>query len=201
MSKKIKKKLRKQYRSLDPIALLSQLQALQDQLWAYAYLPPQEVNAHPGDRSGSALTIVAEVKTRIDLSRLKSTVLISGDGANHPTSLTESVQSTTPNVRLCRKKKRKGRYHLVKHTWRTRPDPFAAVKDEIEQTLRRHPHREAKSIFKELQEQYPGTYKDGQLRTLQRRVKVWRQSQVTVVTEEIALIVNAGDSGSNDPGG
>lgn len=60
------------------------------------------------------------------------------------------------------------------HTWRTRPDPFAEVWDEALQMLETNPGLEAKTIFEELQRQYPGKYQDGQLRTLQRRIKTWK---------------------------
>jgi len=36
------------------------------------------------------------------------------------------------------------------------------------------PERTAKSIFEDLQQKYPGKFKDGQLRTMQRHVKAWR---------------------------
>ena len=58
--------------------------------------------------------------------------------------------------------------------WRTRPDPFAEVWAEVEDLLRREPGLEAKTIFDELQRRYPGRFADGQLRTLQRRVREWR---------------------------
>jgi hypothetical protein len=58
--------------------------------------------------------------------------------------------------------------------WRTRPDPFEEHWPEIEARLRATPELEAKTVFELLQEQYPGRYEDGQLRTLQRRVKQWR---------------------------
>jgi hypothetical protein len=38
---------------------------------------------------------------------------------------------------------------------------------------------EAKALFQALQRKYPGTFKEGQLRTFQRRVKAWRLKQVT----------------------
>ncbi|MHC4093318.1 MAG: IS21 family transposase [Planctomycetota bacterium] len=60
------------------------------------------------------------------------------------------------------------------HTWRTRPDPFAAVWDEVREQLEANPGLEAKTLFEDLQRRYPGRFSDGQLRTLQRRVKVWR---------------------------
>lgn len=41
------------------------------------------------------------------------------------------------------------------------------------------PERIAKSIFEDLQQRYPGKFKDGQLRTLQRHVKVWRSKVIS----------------------
>lgn len=58
--------------------------------------------------------------------------------------------------------------------WRTRPDPFEAHWPEIEARLRETPEFEAKTLFDLLQQQHPGRYEDGQLRTLQRHVKRWR---------------------------
>ena len=55
--------------------------------------------------------------------------------------------------------------------WRTRPDPFQEVWDEVRSCLRRTPGLKAKTVFEYLQRQYPGRFPDGQLRTLQRRVK------------------------------
>lgn len=60
------------------------------------------------------------------------------------------------------------------HTWRTRPDPFHEVWDEVRGLLNLDDGFEAKTIFEELQRNYPGRFADGQLRTLQRRIKRWR---------------------------
>ena len=60
------------------------------------------------------------------------------------------------------------------HTWRTREDPFGAVWDEVAAMLDVNAGLEAKTLFADLQRRYPGRFADGQLRTLQRRVKVWR---------------------------
>ena len=62
----------------------------------------------------------------------------------------------------------------VAHTWRTRPDPFDEVWDEVREYLSNEPGLEAKTLFGALQRKYPGRFQDGQLRTLQRRVKRWR---------------------------
>ncbi|KKM02917.1 hypothetical protein LCGC14_1779620 [marine sediment metagenome] len=63
----------------------------------------------------------------------------------------------------------------IDHTWPTRQDPFAdnwafVVKllEDTQATL------EAKTIFEFLQRAEPGKYHNGQLRTLQRRIKAWK---------------------------
>jgi hypothetical protein len=59
-------------------------------------------------------------------------------------------------------------------TWRTREDAFVADWPELEVMLIESPALEAKTLFDVLTEKYPDRYEDGQLRTLQRRVKAWR---------------------------
>lgn len=61
--------------------------------------------------------------------------------------------------------------------WRTRTDPFAEVWEEVERLLEINPGLEAKTVFEYLQRRQPGRFQDGQLRTLQRRVKVWRATE------------------------
>lgn len=60
------------------------------------------------------------------------------------------------------------------HHWRTREDPFAEVWQEVRSKLELNPGLEAKTLFEDLQRRYPGRFQDGQLRTLQRKVKRWR---------------------------
>lgn len=62
----------------------------------------------------------------------------------------------------------------TEHTWRTRKDPFDEVWKEVEGFLKDDTGFEAKTIFEWLQREYPGRFSDGQLRTLQRRIKRWR---------------------------
>jgi len=62
------------------------------------------------------------------------------------------------------------------HTWRTREDPFEDFWHEIKSMLEINPGLEAKTIFEDLQRRNPGRFADGQLRTLQRRIKIWRAS-------------------------
>jgi hypothetical protein len=60
------------------------------------------------------------------------------------------------------------------HNWRTRPDPFSEVWNQVEKILSDNPRLEAKTAFAWLQREYPGRFEDGQLRTLQRRMRRWR---------------------------
>ena len=62
-------------------------------------------------------------------------------------------------------------------TWRTRSDAFADVWDEVRQQMETNPGLEAKTVFEALQRKYPGQFADGQLRTLQRRLKQWRATE------------------------
>ena len=85
--------------------------------------------------------------------------------------------------------RRKRKYHRTKpprrlRYWRTRPDPFAAVWAEICQWLGFNPERTAKSLFADLQQQYPGQFTDGQLRTLQRRVQAWRAQAILTFNDQ-----------------
>ncbi len=62
----------------------------------------------------------------------------------------------------------------IERCWRTRADPFSEVWSEIEQILERATTVQAKTLFDYLSRRYEGRFQEGQLRTLQRRVKAWR---------------------------
>jgi len=66
---------------------------------------------------------------------------------------------------------------LPARRWRTRSDPFTEVWGEIRLLLEVNPGLEAKTVFEYLQRRCPGRFADGQLRTLQRRVKAWRATE------------------------
>jgi ribosomal protein S21 len=61
--------------------------------------------------------------------------------------------------------------------YRTRLDAFAGVWGEVEQLLERDASVEAKTIFDYLCRQDPAQFQERQLRTLQRRVKRWREQK------------------------
>lgn len=62
----------------------------------------------------------------------------------------------------------------LERTWRTRTDLFADDWPEIEALLKDEGKLQAKTVFDWLQRRYPGKYQEGQLRTLQRKMKHWR---------------------------
>lgn len=59
--------------------------------------------------------------------------------------------------------------------WRTRKDPFEGVWAEILLWLQDDPEATAKTLFERLDREHPGRFPGGQLRTLQRRIREWRQ--------------------------
>jgi hypothetical protein len=97
--------------------------------------------------------------------------------SNTETTLALAAAKAGMDEKTARKYRRSGQLPSqshAPHTWRTRPDPFAEVWDDIATRLAAHPGLQAKTLFADLQRRYPGRFQDGQLRTLQRRIKRWR---------------------------
>ena len=84
------------------------------------------------------------------------------------------------------------------HTWRTRQDPFEDSWDGIKLMLEINPGLEAKTIFEDLQRRNPGRYADGQLRSLQRHIKVWRASEGPVKEVFFTQLHHPGQLGQSD---
>lgn len=59
--------------------------------------------------------------------------------------------------------------------WRTRENPFEGVWPKVLGWLEKDPDASAKALFDRLRLEHPGEFQDGQLRTLQRRVRQGRQ--------------------------
>ena len=60
-------------------------------------------------------------------------------------------------------------------SWRTREDPLSAVWDsEVIPLLQTDARLNAVTLLEELQRRYPGQWDSGVLRTLQRRIRMWR---------------------------
>jgi len=93
------------------------------------------------------------------------------------TQIQAAIKANLSSRKTIRKYERLGRMpsELKKpREHRTRQDPFEAHWLEAEGLLKNAPELEAKTLFEWLCEQHPGSYQEGQLRTFQRRVSVWR---------------------------
>lgn len=151
--------------AVDPVRLLRQIQTLQDALWRHAVQVPSAMAAQP--------TSTAAVRFDVHgCSAVEFGAVATGEGDN----LTGMEQR--------RRRYRRTPRTLGPRTYRTRPDPFADVWDEVRADLERHPERTAKAAFQALQTRYPGRFADVQLRPLQRRVQVWRASVIVAFDDQ-----------------
>jgi hypothetical protein len=103
--------------------------------------------------------------------------MVLGERAKGRTQQQAAVRANLRSRRTVAKYERLGRLPSAlaqPRSYRTRGDPFAVDWPELQAMLERAPELEAKTLFDWLREQRPGAYADGQLRTLQRRVALWR---------------------------
>lgn len=84
------------------------------------------------------------------------------------------------------------------HTWRTRPDPFAEVWSDVQAQLQVSTGLEGRTLFDWLQRQYPGRFADGQVRTLQRRIKAWHATDGPPKEVFFAQVHHPGVLGQSD---
>src|SRR5207249_723311 len=92
-------------------------------------------------------------------------------------TLTVAAARTDMDDKTARKYRRRQQLPsalAVPHDWPTRADPFVEVWAEVCLMLEEQSGLQAKTIFGELQRRYPCRFADGQLRTLQRKVRRWR---------------------------
>ena len=71
---------------------------------------------------------------------------------------------------------------------RRRPDPLIQVTAELQSWFEAEPWHTGSELLAKLQAEYPGAYPDKLLRTLQRRLKSWRNEQAN------ALLLDAADA-------
>jgi hypothetical protein len=99
-------------------------------------------------------------------------------GEGHPLSLAAlKVGMDAKTARKYRHADRLPTESFTPRTWRTREDPFQEVWPELCDRLTLHPGLQAKTLFEDLQRRFPGRFPDGQLRTLQRKIKAWRATE------------------------
>ncbi len=148
------------YSGLDPVLLLRQIGILQEALWRHAVLGGVPSPLTDGAAMPDTSTVRFDPKAGVP-----------ADG-------------TAPEGSVRRKYHRSEKPRVERY-WRTREDPFAQVRGEIVTLLEAAPERTARSVFEELQGRYPGRFLDVQLRTLQRRVKEWREKALVEFDDEL----------------
>lgn len=82
--------------------------------------------------------------------------------------------------------------------YRTRQDPFAAHWEEMEALLEGAPELEAKTLLYYMMERYPDCYSEQELRTLQRRVKLFRVEKGKAKTAIFLQRIPPGQSSQSD---
>jgi hypothetical protein len=159
----VKAELRELYQGLDPVTLFRQLEFYQDSLWQYAWRPSNE-----DMKANEVMKEQPEERTVPELPAGKNKL-----------PLAPKANSPEPLSRYWRRSGKTTKYHSVKRSWRTRHDPYELVWEKVERELEQNPNLCVKDYFQTLQREYPGQFKQGQLRTLQRRVKEWRAKRAT----------------------
>lgn len=83
-------------------------------------------------------------------------------------------------------------------TWRTRPDPFDDVWDQVRARLEAEPKLRAFTLFGWIQEIYPGRFEEAQRRTFERRVRAWRAIHGPQQEVMFAQVHGPGDVAASD---
>ena len=149
----VKEALREQFESLDPVDLLTRVENLQNALWRYAN-QPQLIERTGLPEIGQPRMTRKPVKTPV-----------------------AQISSVAHDERPRRRYRRQKTEPIVRY-WRTRKDPFVDVWLEVEERLDANPLLTGKFLFYWLNEKYPGKFKEGQLRTFQRRIREWRSRSI-----------------------
>jgi len=131
------------FAALDPLQLLQQLQTLQEALWKHAvFRAPAASNPSPHAPSA---TLAFDAQGCLQASDPTDT-LVDRVGPDGGGTASPALPLQTGKRKYHRSK------HAVPHTWRTRPDRFEGVWEEVCDWLRATPERMAKSLFVELQQ-------------------------------------------------
>ncbi len=149
VSQKTKDALKKEYKKLDPINLLTSIKKYQDAFWQYAWIKPNDCVTMPQIPSA-------------DIKQISSQ------------SINDEEKINVPSLTKKYKRSKKLRKSLLR-TWRTKKDPFEKVWNNLQLQLSSNPHRTAKSLLEDLLLDQPEEFNINMLRTLQRRVAGWRK--------------------------
>jgi len=170
------------FTALDPVRLLRQIQQLQNALWKRAVVETVESEA-----TADAALLSFQPQSCLAAG---ANVIQDGEIGLKPPSPEVVEQERERKYRKPRKKPQGPR------VYRTRPDPFAAVTDQLKQWVLENPERGAAVHLVRLQELYPDQFPDTMLRTLHRRLLVWRKEIIVTfddrIVQEDVLIEGSG---------
>jgi transposase len=83
-------------------------------------------------------------------------------------------------------------------SYRTRQDPLASIWAEARNHLQLNPRLEAKFLFDHFLRKYPGKITSGQLRTFQRKVKIWKATEGPGKEVYFPQVHHAGELSASD---
>jgi hypothetical protein len=152
--------LRSSYEKLDPVVILNELELLQDRFWEHAH------------KKGSPATAIEVAHEMISQNPDPPKLVVTP-----PAPRADTSTATRKAVRTYRRTRKPS----PPRTWRTRPDPFADVWGQMRLQMEVDPSRTARELLLDLQQRFPGKHPNGQLRTLQRRVKQHRREQQNLI--------------------
>jgi hypothetical protein len=155
-------KLIEQYKHLDPIKLLKELQEKQESFWKYAWV---RSNIFSQQISDNNITINLPAD-EVNVKKINNKV-ITGININKPLISLEHYKNS-----------KKYKKPLGPRTWRTRKDPFATVFQSLLIQLAMNPVINAKDLLKNLIKEFPEKFNMSHLRTLQRKIANWRNDNL-----------------------
>ena len=189
ISTEVKNKLTAQYETLDPLGLLREISKQQEEFWTHSWKPldiPLATDSvqTPMDQEICDLLKIESIKPRAQKLRLgkfaspvNSSILCfeaSIDSASNSLAPKTLEKESIPEIHQYHKSKKQ----KPPRDWKTREDSFSTVWSQIRIKLELDPDRTASDLLNELMQEKPEQYKIGQLRTLQRRVAIWRVQDV-----------------------
>ncbi len=151
---------------LDPLQLLAQLERLQQALWRHAILPttqPQQGSSHA--------TLHFSLQPDAQDER------------------PQEEQAGTQPLPLPKRRHKKYEKSRRPHDWRKQSHPFEGLWEQITDWLIADPERTGVSLFQQLQDLYPGRFRESQVRTLQRGLQKVRAR----------LLLTFDDQGTQEP--
>ncbi len=167
VSKETKSALRQIYSKLDPVALLKELEQLQDAFWKHAWRQTVCNDVAQSESSDLRISIMPLADDESELPTIRR---------SRRDVVAASVKVKETETRRKYRQTRKPRKPGKQHTWRTRKDPFETVIEEIKTQFQRNKNITAKQLLTVLKKKSPEDFSDAQRRTLMRRLNKLRKS-------------------------